>query len=236
MSRLVAEGRNARENGAFLMGAKAWFVAYYNSDPKEILSRNPGLDRDASLSFARQMLPGAVLEVQEDGDLVFLNPDKREVYVGVYGDLRIVAHADLGGDYPSRIDTRWYDPGLGSTAYVHATHSMVDWFAFGLWQKGELVRALSLSPDQGIQEDIGARLPFEVPFWDGTHKIEDEFDDELEDDEYPLPFHPLDLSETALLAMLGFQFEGRPEDWVCDPMEIPIMRFKVAKRAWWKVW
>jgi hypothetical protein len=41
------------------------------------------------------------------------------------------------------------------------------------------------------------------------------------------------------LAMLGFQFQGMPNAWVCDPEQIPIMRFKIAKmskKPWWKVW
>ena len=35
------------------MGAKAWFAAYYNGDPKDILARSPVLDRGASLAFAK---------------------------------------------------------------------------------------------------------------------------------------------------------------------------------------
>lgn len=53
---------------------------------------------------------------------------------------------------------------------------------------------------------------------------------------YPLPFHPLELSEAALLAMLGYQFEGHPDDWVCDPLEISIMKFEITKNTWWKFW
>jgi hypothetical protein len=215
------------------MGAKAWFAAYYNQDPKDVLANKPELDREACIALAKKLLPSATLREKEDGSLDFLNPGKREVFVGVYGDLKIIAHKDLGGDFPSRIDKNWHSAELGSTTYVHATHSVVDWCAFALWRGGELVRALSVSPDQGVQEDIGNKLPFEAPYWDGSFALEDE----LEDDEpYPLPFHPLDLSEAALLAMLGFQFEGHPDDWVCDPMEIPIMRFEISKNTWWKFW
>ena len=51
-----------------------------------------------------------------------------------------------------------------------------------------------------------------------------------------LPFHPLDLSEATLLAMLGFQFERFYDDWLCEPEEIPIMRFSIRKKPWWKIW
>jgi len=215
------------------MGAKAWFAAYYDLDPKVILAKKPELNREACISLAKKFLPGVALREKEDGSLDFLNPGKREIFVGVYGDLKIIAHEDLGGDYPSRIDRRWHSTELGSTTYVHATASVVDWCAFGLWKEGELVRALSVSPDGGVKEDIGNKLPFEASFWDGSPALEDDLDD---DAEYPLSFHPLELSEAALLAMLGFQFEGHPDDWVCDPAEVSIMRFEISKNAWWKFW
>lgn len=217
------------------MGAKAWFAAYYNHDPKGVLSNKPELDREACISLAKKLLPGVTLQEKEDGSLDVLNPGKQEVFVGVYGDLKIVAHEDLGGDFPSHVDGNWRSAELGSTTYIHATHSVVDWCAFALWQGGELVRALSVSPDGGVQEDIGNKLPFEAPYWDGSFALEDEFDDD-DDEPYPLPFHPLELSEAALLAMLGFQFEGDTDDWVCDPVEIPIMKFEISKNAWWKFW
>lgn len=215
------------------MGAKAWFAAYYNHDPKDVLAQRTELDREASISLAKKLFSDASLQKQEDGSLGFLNPDRHEVFVGVYGDLKIIAHEGFSGDFPSRTDGDWLIPELGSTTYVHATHSTVDWCAFALWQKGSLVRALSVSPDGGIQEDIGNKLSFEEPFWDGSISLDDEFED---DEPYPLPFHPLELSEAALLGMLGFQFEGHPDDWVCDPMDIPILRFKISKKAWWKFW
>lgn len=211
------------------MGAKAWFAAYYNHDPKDVLVKNPELDREACVSLAKKLLPGVALQEKEDGSLDLLNPGKREIFVGVYGDLKIIAHEDFSGEFPSRIGKHWHSAELGSTTYVHATHSVVDWCAFGLWNEGTLVRALSVSPDGGVREDIGNKLLFETPFWDGSSALED-------DEDYPLPFHPLELSAAALLAILGFQFEGHPDDWVCDPMEIPIMKFEISKNTWWKFW
>jgi hypothetical protein len=224
---------SGRQVGEYQLGAKAWFAAYYTHDPKFTLGQTPRLNREASVSFARHLLPGVTLKEQEDGRLAFLNPGQREVFIGVYGDLKIIAHSDLAADLLSRIDDRWHGPDLGATTYVHATHSVVDWCAFALWEKGQLVRALSVAPDGGVLEDIGAKLPFEVPFWDGSFAVESETADE---EPYPLPFHPLELSEAALLAILGFQFEGHPDDWVCDPAEIPIMKFEISKNAWWKFW
>lgn len=215
------------------MGAKAWFAAFFDGDPKDILSKKPELDRAASAALAEELFAGYTIHAKDDGTLDVLNPKKREVFIGVYGKLKIIAHGDFSGDLPSQIDQRWLAPQLGSTVYVHATHSVVDWFAFSLWKEGLLVRSTSVAPDSGIMEDIGEKLPFELPYWDGSFSLEDEFE---EDEPYPLPFHPLELSEAALLATLGFQFEGHPDDWVCDPREIPIMNFQIFKKAWWKFW
>jgi hypothetical protein len=215
------------------MGAKAWFVAYYDGDPKRVLAERPTLEKRASRKLAERMCPDHSLVEIDDGSLSYLNPGDDEVYVGHYGDLRIVAHGELGIDHPSRIDKRWFNTNLGRNAYVHLTHSVVDWFAYSVWRDGVLVRSLGLSPDSGIQEQIGDPLPFEAPYWAGKHPVTVDDDD----DPYPLPFHPLELAEVSLLHHLGFQFEGRVDDWVCDPEEIAICRYKIGeKRPKWKFW
>ncbi|TQJ25489.1 hypothetical protein FBZ33_5842 [Micromonospora sp. A202] len=40
-------------------------------------------------------------------------------------------------------------------------HSVVDWLSFAVWENGVLIRSLSLSPDGGIQENIGK--PYDFP-------------------------------------------------------------------------
>jgi hypothetical protein len=102
---------------------------------------------------------------------------------------------------------------------------VVDFLAFGLWRDGRLVRALSISPDNGIQEQIGVPLAFESPYWTGQKAVEVDEGEEP----YPLPFHPLELSEASMLQHLGFQFEGGIENWVCDPDDIPIAAYSLAK-------
>jgi hypothetical protein len=54
---------------------------------------------------------------------------------------------------------------------LHAMHSATDWLGYAVWQDGVLLRSLSLSPDGGITEDIGAPLPFEASFWAGEHPV-----------------------------------------------------------------
>lgn len=208
------------------MGAKAWFIAYCDGDPKEALARRPSLDRAAARDLAARLFPEMELYEESDGTLDFLNPAEGQLFVGHFGDLRVVAHEELGGDYPSRLSQKWLDPSLGRTAYLHATHSVVDWLAFGLWRNGSLIRALSVSPDNGVQEQAGSPLEFERPFWEGRHFVD--VDDS--DDPYPLPFHPLELSEASMLQHMGFQFEGRPADWACDPADIPMMAFTLRNK------
>lgn len=112
-------------------------------------------------------------------------------------------------------------------------HSVVDWFAFARWSQGRLVRALSLSPDSGVLEDIGPRLEFEQPYWSGDRPAVDPGEDP---DDYPLAFHPLELGEDALLAMFGYQWEGPIVERTFDPASVPLLRLKRSSRRGWKFW
>ncbi|MEQ1868124.1 MAG: hypothetical protein ABL996_26195, partial [Micropepsaceae bacterium] len=105
-------------------------------------------------------------------------------------------------DNPSRLATGFVQAGAGGTLHLHAMHSGVDWFAFAVWRAGRLERALSLSPDSGVIEDIGAKMAFEQPYWAGQHPAIDPEDD---DDGYPFPF---------------------------EPDQIPLMRYKRSRSRW----
>lgn len=217
------------------MGAKAWFIAFFDEAPRKTSSQEPKLDREASAAMARRLLPKHALTEVADGDLSFLDPGDDQLLVGCYPGLSVVALAELGVDFPSRIDPRWHQSAFGRYAYLHATHSVVDWFAFAVWKDGKLIRSLSISPDNGIQEQIGETLPFEKSYWEGKFPAIGE--SAGEEETYPLPFHPLELSEASMLHHMGFQFEGRPKDWVCEPSDIPIRTFRIEKpKPRWKFW
>jgi len=126
--------------------------------------------------------------------------------MGCFPGVSILAAKDFGIDYPSKLPATFISTGGSRTIYLHAMHSVVDWFAFAQWFNGKLVRSLSLSPDNGIREDIGQRLPFEEPVWSGQNPVA--VDDG--DDDYPLPFHPLELREAPLKEVFGYQLEGFP--------------------------
>ena len=133
-------------------------------------------------------------------------------------------------DRPSELDPRFLAEGSGRTTYVHAMHSVVDWFALGVWgPDGRLLRALSVSGESGeIVEDVGERLPFERPFWAGDFPATE--DDE---EDVPFPFHPLELGEAALEHLFGFVVEGWPgmSSETVDPFEATLASFSLTSNA-----
>jgi hypothetical protein len=208
------------------MGAKTWMLAYVNGSVSEILKSDPELDREAASALARKLFPSEKLEPLDDGDLLFTCPPDDELVVGCFPGLSIIAATEFGIDNPSELDPKFLGAARGSTVYLHAMHSVVDWFAYAIWIDEKLKRSLSLSPDSGVIEDIGPRLAFEEPYWAGQHQV---FDPEEEkDDDYPFPFHPLELGEAALYELFGYQLEGdAPSD--VQPENITLARFKRSR-------
>ena len=215
------------------MGAKTWMLAYSNGDVASALRAKPALDRAKSAEAAEHLFPGDKLEPIGDGSLIDTCPPDNEAYIGCFGGVTIVAAKEFGLDRPSQLPASFLEHRLGSHIYLHAMHSVVDWFAFAAWDSGELRRSLSLSPDDGIIEDIGDRLEFEAPYWSGVHPA---VDDE-EEEPYPFPFHPLDLGEATLYSLFGYCLEG-PSEWLTfEPEDVPLLRFGRTKmKPWWKIW
>jgi hypothetical protein len=208
------------------VGAKTWMLVYSTGDVIAALKRAPKLDRDKTFALATTLFPNDCLEPIGDGDLLCTCPPKRELHVGCFPTVSIVAAREFGLDYPSKLPASFIAQGGSETIYLHAMHSVVDWLAFAKWSKGQLIRSLSLSPDSGILEDIGQQLPFEEPFWSGRHSV---------GDDYPLPFHPLELGEEVLKQFFGYQLEGNVDSELLEPESIPLIKYK-RKRSWWKLW
>lgn len=213
------------------MGAKTWMVVYSKESPKGVLKSYPTLDRDATIGLVSKLFASEKLLALDDGDLRSTNPPDNEIVAACFPGLVVVAAKEFGIDYPSKLAARFIDTFSEGSLFLHAMHSAVDWFAFAVWKNGELQRSLSVSPDSGIMEDIGTRLPFEVPFWTGEHPALDPCED---DAAYPLVFHPLELGEAALQAFLGYRLEGLLDPSQLEPERIPLMRFK-RKKAWWRI-
>jgi hypothetical protein len=215
------------------MGAKTWMLVFASSNAREALAANPRLDREATHQLATALFPDEKLEAIGDGDLSCTNPPNDELHIGCFAGVSVVAAREFAIDYPSRLPRRFVAAGGSGTVTLHAMHSVVDWFAYAVWENGTLVRSLSLSPDSGILENIGSRLPFEEPYWAGEHPAVEGDEDE---DAYPFPFHPLELGEAALHDRFGYQLEGYLDGSLFDPESIPLVRYRRRRTAWWKFW
>jgi hypothetical protein len=209
------------------MGAKTWMLVYADGDARTRLAAGAPLDRDATVRLAAELFPKEKLEALEDTALAWTAPPDAELAIGCFPGVEVVAAKEFGGDYPSKLDPRFLARAAGRTVTVHAMHSVVDWFAFAVWRDGTLVRALSASPDHGVIEDIGPRLPFEEPYWRGEHAVEE---GEADAENEALPFHPLELGEAALGALFGYHLEGPIDSTLIDPDAIPLMRFKRKRK------
>jgi hypothetical protein len=206
------------------MGAKTSLLVFADGDAVEILRARPALDHEGARELAARLHPGRSVTALADGfleDTCF--PRDGEVYIGCYSGLSIVCTTEVASDQPSHLARRILPLMPARKVYVHAMHSVVDWFAYAIWSDGILRRSLSLSPDSGIMENIGDPLPFEMPYWEGKHPLELDPDDEP----YPLAFHPLEMAEDALRELLGFNREGFVEDDDPDPETLPVAGFVI---------
>lgn len=207
------------------MGAKSSLLAFIDGDAAAVLRSNPAIDRDAARQVLERMHPGATITPVEDGTLGDDIAPKDLSYVGAFPGLTVVCAPYLAPDRPSAIPSGWRRGAPARTVLLHAQHSVVDWFAYAVWDgEGRLRRALSLAPDDGVVEDVGARPAYEQPYWGGEHPVEPWDED---DDEYPLPFHPLELSERVLREFLGFEQEGEQYPGDPDPFAVPLAGFRV---------
>jgi hypothetical protein len=214
------------------MGAKTWMLVYADADAREALGAKPPLDRETTQRLAGTLFPGEKLDPAGEGDLSDTCPPDNELYIGCFPGVSVIAAKEFGIDYPSTLPQRFITAGGSGTIILHAMHSVVDWFAYAKWSNGKLLRSLSLSPDSGILEDIGERLPFEEPYWSGRHPAVDGD----EEDAYPFPFHPLDLGEAALRELFGYQLEGLIDASPLESESIPLVRYQRSRSSWWKFW
>lgn len=215
------------------MGAKTWMLVYSDGNASEKLKNKPSLNEEATKELVNQLFPNDNAELLGKGDLSYTNPPDGEIFAGCFDGVSIIAASEFALDYPSKLDRRFLDYAEDQNVYLHAMHSVVDWFAFAKWESGQLIRSLSLSPDSGIMEDIGDKLEFEKDYWEGTHLA---VDPEDEEDEYPFAFHPLELGEEVLKQFFGYQLEGYIDETLLEPETIPLLTFKRKRKPKWKFW
>ncbi len=218
------------------MGAKTAMLVASDGAAAAALQDTAGGDPARAAALIRRLLPGYDIgpdgeEPWELADAVYPT-DGTTCVLSVPG-LDVVCDRRLALGHPSQMPEHIVAASAGRRLYLHAMHSVVDWLAFAVWEDGRLVRSLSLAPDDGILEDIGDRLPFELPYWAGAYPVAP--DPSHEDEEpYPLPFHPLDLGERAMLEFFGFGVEGcmaedAPEETV-DAWAVQLHGFHARER------
>jgi hypothetical protein len=212
------------------VGAKTALLIYVNGDVAGALHNAVELDRAATRALVSRLVPDCDVVAVEDGSLDRnINPADGLLYARVFAGLTVICAGELGEIRPGDVRSGWLAQGLGRSVILHSMHSVSDFLGFAVWREdGTLQRALCLSPDQGIVEDRGDRLPFEQAFWAGQHPVDDDEDDV---EPYPLPFHPLELGEAALSALCGFVLEGIPLAGTPDLSRVPLVGFRFGVKA-----
>ena len=209
-------------------------LVYAEENAKEALRLASAPDRAATLALAKKLFPTERFEDLGDGDLSYTCPPEDEIHIGCFQGVSVVAAKEFGIDFPSQLSEHFIRAGGPGETYLHAMHSVVDWFAFAHWSDGELRRALSLLPDSGILEDIGEKLAFETPYWSGAHPAVAP-EDQDEGESYPFQFHPLELGEAALAHFFGYQIEGFIDSSLLEPEKVALVRYRRSK-ARWRFW
>ncbi|USX49716.1 hypothetical protein [Lentzea sp. HUAS12] len=210
------------------MGAKDWMLFYASDDVSKVLRASPKLDREATEAFVRRLYPSHDITPIEDGNLHHANPPEGKVYAAVFPGLSIICTWDAAGDGWEDLPAHFVTEATGRTLYLHAMHSVVDFFSYAIWEPdGTLRRAYSLSPDSGVITDIGTPLPFEEEFLAGDEEFLASLDP---DDDYPFRFHPLELAEAALHELFGFSYEGPWEEGDPELEDIVLAGYAVTPR------
>jgi hypothetical protein len=209
------------------MGFKSSLLVYSSGEPADLLRQPAAPDPAQAGALVAATHPGWTGTGEPaDGSLDdCIHPPEGFVYAGRLPGIDILCDRDVMVDYPSQLPAQYHGPGAGRRMILHAYHSVVDWFAYAIWQDGVLLRSLSLSRYAGgVIEDIGTPLPFEVPFWADGRPARPE---PGKPTPFPLPFHPFELSEAALRALMGFTQGGRPAESDVDACAVPLTGFEV---------
>lgn len=217
------------------MGAKTAVLAYADVAVASVLRDAPAGDADRAAALVARVRPGQGVDKDDEESWELadaLYPPEGTVCALSVPGLDLICDQEIMIDRPSQLPGHLVAASRGRRLYLHAMHSVADWLAFAVWDDGQMVRSLSLSPDSGIIEDIGERFPFELPYWDGRHPAEPypPFQDR---EPYPLPFHPLDLGERTMLEFFGFYVEGcsggdGATEPVVDIWDVELQGFRVT--------
>ncbi|WP_436850216.1 DUF6928 family protein [Streptomyces monashensis] len=199
------------------MGSKAAVLVLTDERPERLFQDISGLDRSKSLDLAAEFLEGTP---RQSGILPLdlgVWPEDGTACVASFPRFDVICSRKIARDHPSDIASEAARLAGMRNAYAICMESSRDWVSILAWSPAGVIRAVSLSPGEGVIEDAGQRLPFEDPFWEGRHPVQSE--------RYRLPFHPIDLGNEALRHFFGFVLEGAEDDLCVDPEEVEIPVF-----------
>ncbi|MFE0045677.1 DUF6928 family protein [Streptomyces albireticuli] len=196
-------------------------VVFAEKNPKGAFRDSPVIDHAKSKHLAEMILGAASQEMGLLALDLAVWPETGVACAASLPEYEVACSRELARNRPSEL-TEWVSRLAGGRdTYAVFMHSAEDWGAFAVWSDGRLVRSLSLSPDSGIIEDVGERLSFEAPFWEGENPARS-------GSGYALPFHPIDLGNEALREFFGFILEGHEDASSFDPEEIEIPAFRAT--------
>jgi len=144
-------------------------------------------------------------------------PERGSFCVGAFESGLVLSTRDAYLFNPTKLDRRYLRPALGRTVTLLTQRPTYDMFAFARWEDGHLLRSISVNPVGRVWESVGQPEAFEAPFWEGR------FPPPVG---YPLPFHPLDMSQAALHSTLRLNAEGPPEPGLIDMSSVVVDRFE----------
>ncbi|WP_380568912.1 DUF6928 family protein [Streptacidiphilus jeojiensis] len=129
-------------------------------------------DEAAAAALVARVHPGCTVEPAPGMSLwEGTYPPDGTSYAASFDGVEVVCDRRLMGHRPSLMPSHLLAAGRGDRVFFHAMHSVSDALTFAVWEGGVLVRSLSLSPDSGIVENIGAPYAFEAPFWAGERPV-----------------------------------------------------------------
>jgi hypothetical protein len=210
------------------MGAKTALLAFSDGDLRPALLGATRSEPGEVEELVRQMHPGYLVTPADDGTLSGnVYPPDDVTYATVLAGAELFCSQRLTEGGASELPEHLRRAGAGRRIIMHSMHSVADVLAFAVWEDGHLVRSLSLSPDAGIEENIGDPYDFEGPYWAGEHPVVP-VPGWPSQGPYPLPFHPLELGEEALRALFGFVLEGYPDPDDLDAATVHLHGFRVT--------
>jgi hypothetical protein len=202
------------------MGFNVALLAYTGPTLRLDLSM-PDTRHDQPESFMRRLFPRT--EYISHGSLTLEEggfPLRGQVNIGSFEAGILIATRDAYLFNPRKLHRRYLGLASNRAVVLITQQSFYDMFAYARWVDGTLVRSISVNPVGKVWEDVGDPEPFEVPFWRGERRVDD--------DDYPLPFHPLDLGDAALRSVLGLHYEGGPSPGLVSPADVTLHAYRRA--------